>query len=61
MDADELERSKWSEEKRKAWEKKWEEHAHEVWMGDPFTGTMRQMSVASPGSRTGSGRLFNVS
>ena len=38
MDADELERSKWSEEKRKAWEKKWEEHAHEVWMGDPFTG-----------------------
>lgn len=37
MDADELERSKWSEEKKKAWEKKWEEHAHEVWMGRPFT------------------------
>ncbi len=38
MDADELERSKWSEEKRKAWEKKWEEHAQEVWKSDPFTG-----------------------
>ena len=37
MEADELERSKWSEEKRRAWEKKWEEHAQEVWMGRPFT------------------------
>lgn len=38
MDTDELERSKWSAEKRRAWEMKWEEHAQEVWMGRPFTG-----------------------
>lgn len=37
MEKDEIIRSTWSEEKRKAWEKKWEEHAQEVWMGEPFT------------------------
>lgn len=37
MEEDERERLKWSEEKRKAWEKKWEEHAQEVWMGEEFT------------------------
>lgn len=42
MDTDELERSKWSEEKRRAWEKKWEEHAQEVWKGRPFTGPCAQ-------------------
>lgn len=38
MGRDEAVRATWSAEKQKAWERKWEEHAHEVWgSGRSFT------------------------